>query len=74
VSQGAFVSKDEEKSLERFFMPMRFAISPISGMKTYGFLAFPATDGVAVSRLSYGFLLFGFSLLKVFDHLLEFRF
>lgn len=55
-------------------MPMRFAISPISGMKTYGFLAFPAADGVAVSRLSYGFLLFGFSLLKVFDHLLEFRF
>jgi len=42
-------------------------------IKTLGFLTFPAANGIAGTGLCYGFISFGFSLIKVFDHLLEFR-
>ena len=48
--------------------------SLISDGKTFGFLTFPAANGIAGTGLCQRFLSFGFSLIKVFDHLLEFRF
>ena len=41
--------------------------------KPFGSFTFPAANGIAGGRLRHGFLSFGFSLIKVFDHLLEFR-
>ena len=46
---------------------------PISNIKTFGFFTFPAANRIAGTRLCHGFLSFSLGLLKVFDHLLEFR-
>jgi len=44
-----------------------------SDKKPFVFFTCPAANSIAVTRLCYGFLSVTFSLLKVFDHLLESR-
>ena len=43
-----------------------------SNGKTSVFLTFPAANRIAGTRKGYGFIPFGFGLIEVFDHLLQF--
>ena len=45
----------------------------LSEMKAFHFLTLPATNGIAGTEMSHGFISFGLILLKVFNHFLEFR-
>ena len=67
------------QEMERFngLLELRasFGYNPslILDRKPFVFFTFPAANGIAGTRWYYGFLSFGFSLIKVFDHLLEFQ-